>query len=264
LEATPTDSLERIYHQRRQRVFLVLSGIFLGTLALLNVLGISRFLDMSFEVFGVTIPLVVAVGVLPYPVTFLCTDLISELFGEKKARDMVWVGLILNVWVISLLWLGGVLPGFESMDPVSGLPDLDEAGRLPVFFEIRELAFGAVTASMIAYMAAQFCDVRLFHFWKKVTGGKHLWLRNNASTMISQMVDTTAVILITHYYAGALPVNADEPIVGQLMTFIVSGYVFKLVIAALDTGPIYLLVGRLRPYLGLEPNEEAADEMVFG
>ena len=57
------------YVKRRQRVFLVLSGIFLGTLALLNVLGISRFIDMSFEVFGMNIPLVVAVGVLPYPVT---------------------------------------------------------------------------------------------------------------------------------------------------------------------------------------------------
>ena len=252
------------YHKRRQRVFLVLSGIFLATLALLNVLGISRFLDMSFQLFGITIPVVVAVGVLPYPVTFICTDLISELYGEKKARDMVWVGVFLNLWVIFLLWLGGVLPGFEQIDPVSGLPELDEAGRLPVFFEIRELAFGAVTASMVAYMAAQFCDVRLFHFWKKVTSGRHLWIRNNASTMTSQMVDTTAVILITHFYAHALPVNADEPITGQLLTFIISGYVFKLVAAALDTGPIYLLVGLLRPYLGLKPDEEAADEMIFG
>lgn len=257
-------NMKVVYHHRRQRVFLIFSGIFLGTLALLNVLGISRFLDLSFDVFGLTIPLVVAVGVLPYPVTFICTDLISELFGEKKARDMVWVGLSLNLWVIFLLWLGGVLPGFENMDPVSGMPLPDDAGRMPVFFEVRELAFGAVAASMVAYLAAQFCDVRLFHFWKKVTGGKHLWIRNNASTMTSQMVDTTAVILITHYYANALPVNAEEPIFGQLMTFILSGYLFKLVIAALDTIPIYLLVGMLRPYMGLEENEEAADEMVFG
>jgi len=261
---TEVKTMELIYHQRRQRVFLVLSGVFLGTLALLNVLGISRFLDMSFEVFGVTIPVIVAIGVLPYPVTFVCTDLISELFGEKKARDMVWVGVILNLWVIFLLWLGGILPGFENMDPVSGLPEPDSAGRLPVFFEIRELAFGAVTASMVAYMFAQFCDVRLYHFWKKLTKGRHLWIRNNASTMISQMVDTTAVILITHFYAHALPVNADEPIFAQLMTFILSGYVFKLLIAALDTGPIYLLVGLLRPYLGLKENEEAVDEMIFG
>ncbi len=238
-------------------MFLVLSGIFLGTLALLNVLGISRFVDLSFEVFGVSIPMVVAIGVLPYPVTFMCTDLISELYGEKKARDMVYVGLLLNLWVIFLLWLGGVLPGFEPMDPSTGLPEVDEAGRLPVFYEIRNLAFGAVTASMLAYLVAQFCDVKLFHFWKRLTKGKHLWLRNNASTMISQMVDTTAVILITHFYARALPINDGEAVWPQLLVFIASGYVFKLVVAAADTGPIYLAVRWLRPYLGLKPDEEA-------
>ena len=248
------------YHKRRQRVFLVLSGIFLGTLALLNVLGISRFVDLSFNVFGVQIPMVVAVGVLPYPVTFLCTDLISELFGEKKARDMVWVGVLLNGWVIFLLWLGGSLPGFEAVDPVTGELARDEANRLPVFFEVRDLAFGAVAASMLAYLAAQFCDVRLFHFWKKLTNGRHLWLRNNASTMVSQIVDTTAVILITHFYAQALPVRMGEPLWPQLLVFIASGYTFKLLVAAADTGPAYLTVRILRPYLGLKENEEARDE----
>ena len=244
-----------IYEKRRQRLFLILSGMFLGTLAMLNILGISRFLDLSFDVFGITIPMVVAIGVLPYPVTFICTDLISELYGEKKARDMVWMGVLLNAWVIFLLWLGGVLPGFD-LDP-NGQPLIDAAGREPTFFEIRELAFGAVAASMIAYLAAQLCDVRLFHFWKRLTNGKHLWLRNNASTMVSQIVDTTAVILVTHFYAAALPVNADEPIWPQLMVFIASGYVFKLLVAALDTGPIYVAVAYLRPWLGLKENEEA-------
>lgn len=248
------------YRRRRQRVFLVLSGIFLGTLALLNVLGISRFVDLSFTVFGLEIPMVVAVGVLPYPVTFVCTDLISELYGEKKARDMVYVGLLLNAWVIFLLWLGGVLPGFEPMDPTTGLPSVDEAGRMPVFFEVRDLAFGAVAASMLAYLAAQFCDVRLFHFWKKVTGGRHLWLRNNASTMISQIVDTTAVILITHFYARALPIVEGESLWPQLFVFIASGYVFKLFVGLADTGPIYVAVHYLRPYLGLKQNEEARED----
>ena len=244
-----------IYEKRRQRLFLVLSGMFLGTLAMLNILGISRFLDLSFTLFGINIPMVVAIGVLPYPVTFICTDLISELYGEKKAHDMVWMGVLLNAWVIFLLWLGGVLPGFDL--DASGQPLVDAAGREPTFFEIRELAFGAVAASMVAYLAAQLCDVRLFHFWKRLTHGKHLWLRNNASTMVSQIVDTTAVILVTHFYAAALPVVADEPIWPQLMVFIASGYVFKLLVAALDTGPIYLAVRYLRPWLGLKENEEA-------
>lgn len=250
---------EAIYQKRRQRVFFVLSGVFLGTLAMLNILGISRFLDLSFSLFGFEIPMMVAVGVLPYPVTFMCTDLISELYGEERARDMVWVGLLLNVWVVFLLWLGSELPG-TGVDPSTGAPLIDAAGRQPVFFEIKNLAFGAVGASMIAYLAAQFCDVRIFHIMKRLTKGRHLWLRNNVSTMISQIVDSTAVILVTHFWAAALPINADEPLWPQLMVFIASGYVFKLVVAALDTGPIYLAVRYLRTYLGLGENEEATKD----
>ena len=229
-----------VIRERRAHVFLILSGLFLGTLAMLNILGISRFIDLSFNLFGWHIPMVVAIGVLPYPVTFLCTDLISELYGRARANSVVWMGLFLNLWVMGILWLGSVLPGSES----------------PVYNEVTKLAFGAVSASMVAYMTAQFCDVHLFHFWKRLTRGKHLWLRNNASTLASQLVDTTAVILITHYYAKALPVNADEPIFGQLTTFIISGYVFKAFFAFLDTLPLYWLVGTLRRYLHLRDDEE--------
>ena len=244
------------FRRRRQRVFLVLAGIFLGTLAMLNILGISRFVDLSFNIFGLDIPMVVAVGVLPYPITFICTDLISELYGRRRATEVVFVGLLLNIWVMFILWLGGALPGFEALDPATGELVPDEAGRVPVFFEVRTLAFGAVTASMIAYLVAQWCDVQLFHFWKWLTGGRHLWLRNNGSTLVSQLVDTTAVILITHFYANALPIAESEPLWPQLFTFIASGYAFKVIVALVDTGPIYLLVGRLRPFLGIARNEE--------
>lgn len=242
-----------VLHRRRERVFLVMAGLFLGTLAMLNILGISRFIVLASHsdqtgwqwgdwlpkgVAGLTFAL--AVGVLPYPMTFLCTDLISEFYGKRRANFVVWVGLILNLWVIFILWLGGVLPGTES----------------PAFFEIRTLAFGAVAASMIAYLVAQFVDVHVFHFWKRLTKGKHLWLRNNGSTMISQGVDTTAVILITHFYARALPVNADLPIWPQLMLYIATGYAFKFLIAALDTPVIYLAVSVLRKYLQIDPTAE--------
>lgn len=244
------------YKRRRERVFLILAGIFLGTLSLLNILGISRFIDLSFNIFGLDVPMVVAVGVLPYPVTFICTDLISELYGRKRATEVVWVGLLLNVWVVFLLWIGGALPGFEAVDPETGALAVDEAGREPVFFEIRTLAFGAVTASMIAYLFAQWCDVQLFHFWKWLTRGRHLWLRNNGSTLVSQLVDTVAVILITHFWANALPIDAEADLTPQLLTFIASGYAFKLTVALVDTGPIYGLVAVLRPFLGIAKGQE--------
>ncbi|MCB9840055.1 MAG: queuosine precursor transporter [Phycisphaeraceae bacterium] len=248
---------ERLYW-RRETVFLILAGLFLGTLAMLNILGITRFIklfDIDFDGDPTTGPtaFAVAVGVLPYPITFLCTDFISEFFGRRRANAVVWVGFLLNLWVVGILWLGGVLPGFETLDPQTGAIVADTAGRKPVFFEVRALAFGAVAASMIAYLVAQLVDVHVFHFWKRATNNKHLWLRNNGSTLVSQLVDTTAVILITHFYARALPVNAQEAIWPQLAVFILTGYVFKAAMAALDTGPFYLGAIWMARYLRLPP-----------
>ena len=166
-------SPEVLYH-RREAVFLALAGLFLGTLAMLNILGITRFLNVAFMLEGSrewTHKVAIAVGVLPYPLTFLCTDLISELYGRRRASIVVYTGFALNLWVMFILWLGGVWPGFEA-------PGDEGVG---VFFDVQRLAFGAVAASMIAYLVAQLVDVHVFHFWKRLTNNRHLWLRNNGS-----------------------------------------------------------------------------------
>ncbi len=235
--------------RRREAVFLFLSAIFLGTLAMLNILGVTRFIDLSFAVpvLGWHVPMVLAVGVLPYPVTFLCTDFLCEFYGRRRANQVVLAGLAVNLWVALFLWLGGVLPGVENGDASA------------IFFGLRRLAFGAITASMLAYVTAQLVDVYLFHFWKRLTRGRHLWLRNNGSTMISQLVDTVAVILITHYYAHALPIDPARPLAGQLTVFIASGYVFKFSAALLDTLPFYLGVSLLSRYLRVDPIRDVED-----
>lgn len=240
-------------------MFLVIAGVFLGTLAMLNILGILRFIkfgEITTEQWG---PLViaVAVGVLPYPVTFLCTDLICELYGRARANMVVWVGLLLNAWVLFILWLGGVLPGFETIDPDTGNLATDAAGRVPVFFEVRRFAFGATIASMAAYLTAQFIDVWIFHSLKKLSRGRFLWLRNNGSTLVSQLVDTVAVILITWWLGGLDAMMSDETNTAMLlMTLIATGYVFKFVFALLDTIPFYCLVRWLSRYLEIDPVAE--------
>ena len=103
--------VSRNIQARRDSTFLVLAGLFLGTLGMLNILGLTRFLALG--QIG-SWPIVVAVGALPYPVTFLCTDLISELWGEERATQLVWVGFLLNGWVVLILWLGGLLPGLNG------------------------------------------------------------------------------------------------------------------------------------------------------
>jgi uncharacterized integral membrane protein (TIGR00697 family) len=238
-------------HARRERVFLVLAGFFLGSMTMLNILGVARFVDLSFEVLGVQIPLALAVGVLPYPLTFLCTDFISELYGRRRANFVVWVGLALNGWVVFIIWLAGVLPPLPVIEATTGLPATDDYTF--AFYRIRQLTLGAVFASMFAYMAAQFCDVYLFHFWKRLTAGRHLWLRNNGSTLVSQFVDSFCVITITHYWARGIPIDGAEAVWPQLWVFIASGYVFKMAVALLDTLPFYLGVRWLSRYLQIDP-----------
>lgn len=273
-------------HARRERVFLLLAGIFLGSLALLNVLGLSRFLvlascsqneagswQLTWGRWG-QVSFALAVGVLPYPITFLCTDLISEFYGRKRANWLVMVGLILNVWVVLILWLGAALPQQPDFDD-NGLPKIEivelesETGPKQIavvpddyaFYRIKQMAYGAVVASMIAYLLAQFCDVWLYHFWKRLTKGKHLWLRNNGSTLLSQLVDTVAVILISHFYARSLPPPAEGATLTQhLLLLIATGYLFKVAAALLDTIPFYLAVSWLKGYLEFDPMAEHAQE----
>ncbi len=266
----PYDFIDEKLHERRERVFLIFAGLFLGTLAMLNILGITRFIKLYELTLAEgtpderTLVFAVAVGVLPYPLTFLCTDFISEFYGRRRANFVVFVGLLLNLWVVFILWLGSVLPGFGEPDPVTGFPPQpawDPEKRAFVetgwtFMQVKSLAFGAVAASMIAYMAAQFVDVYVFHFWKKATRGKHLWLRNNGSTMVSQLVDTVAVILITHFYAHALPLAPGQTVWPQLLTYIATGYAFKFIAALLDTIPFYIGVHYLSRYLRIDPLQE--------
>ena len=207
----------------------------------------------SFDLFGVRIPFMLAVGVLPYPLTFLCTDFISEFYGQERANHVVFVGLGLNAWVVFILWLGGILPPVPDIGP-NGLPGPDAYDF--AFYRVRQLTMGAVVASMFAYLAAQLCDVYLFHFWKRLTRGRHLWLRNNGSTLVSQLVDSFAVITITHFWAGGIPIDPADPLWPQLFVFIASGYVFKLTVALLDTLPFYLGVAWLSRYLEIDPTEE--------
>jgi len=242
--------------ERRERVFIVLAAVFLGSMTLLNVVGITLFIQLG--------PLALAVGVLPYPLTFLCTDLICELYGRARANFLVSVGLGLNILILAVMTLGSVVPAVppETMppwqllqlaEPVS-LPNGDLASnQIELFQLIYATTSGAVFASMLAYIAAQYCDVQLFHFWKRLTRGKHLWLRNNFSTLISQLVDSVTVVLVTF---GAVYWRGDMTF-DTLLILVGSNYAFKALAALLDTLPLYLLVHRLRGYLQLGPDDYA-------
>ncbi len=229
-----------------EKLFLVLAGIFICSMTMLNILGITKFIQLG--------PMALAVGVLPYPITFLCTDLICELYGKARANFVVTIGLFLNAFILLFIYLGqwissveaGSMPPWQVLElaePVI-LPNGDTlAGQVELFTLIYSCTSGAVLASMMAYIAAQYIDVRLFHFFKELTQGRHLWLRNNGSTLISQMVDSVVVIAVTFgatWWAGNMTLQA-------LLVLVGSNYLFKMVVALLDTLPFYYLVHRLQP-----------------
>jgi hypothetical protein len=218
-------------------------------MTLLNVIGITKFVEIG--------PLTVAVGILPYPLTFLCTDLISELYGRRKANQLVVVGVFINIFVLSILFLGELIPSAKVTPPWQTLNLADPIfladgskvqGQVEMFHLIFSSTVGAVFASMVAYLTAQFVDVQLFHYFKKLTKGKHLWIRNNFSTMISQLVDSVAVIGVTF---GAAYFRNDITM-AALITLFWSNYLFKFLAAAFDTLPFYYLTAKLSKYLQID------------
>ena len=208
----------------KDQFYLVLAGIFIASLVTCNLIA-NKFVtvDLGFKVF------IVSAGILPYPLTFLVTDLISELYGQKKANLVVFSGFIASLFVLLFLWLGGQ---FNSI-PSSIVDDV-------TYNSVFRNAWRLIAASMVAYLIAQFIDVRIFHFWKRLTNGKHLWLRNNGSTIASQLVDTSLVICI-------LFIGVWKP--DQIISAIFDGWMFKMLMAFIDTpiiyGILYLLKGKI-------------------
>ena len=219
----------------KEKLFLLLSGIFITALVLGNIIGTTKFVN----VLGLTVP----AGVLAYPFTFLATDLICELFGKNKAQTLVWIGFILNFFMLGIMTLGHLLPDASGV-----------SGAASTFERVYEFMVANVIASMFAYLVAQTVDVHLFHFWKRLTKGKHLWLRNNASTTVSQLVDTISILTIL-YLAENLGPGINS--VDKLIQLIFYSYLFKFFFALLDTPLFYLGVYYLKNKVHDDPDEES-------
>ncbi len=213
-------------------LYLILTGLFIASLAAGNLM-FQKFFYWNF--FGYTFEL--SVGILPYPITFLITDLISELYGKKKANQVVYAGLMAILFVLLIVSIASVVPA-TSWSPVNN----------ETFSSVFGLTGLAVSASMLAYLLAQLVDIRIYHFWKNYTGGKYLWLRNNASTMSSQFVDTACVLGLLCFF-GAIEWE-------RFSLLLINGFLFKVLIAAIDTPILYILVFGLKRYFSLGLNEE--------
>lgn len=228
-------------HSKRglaHRIYLILAGLFITSLVVSNLIFQKFFYwyPTDLSLFGSRL-FELSVGILPYPLTFLITDLISEIYGKKKANEVVVVGIFASFFSMGIILLANGVPALPN-SPV------DDA----TFEQVFSLSPVAVLASMLAYLFAQFVDIRIYHFWKNLTQGRMLWLRNNFSTFLSQLVDTTMVITLLCSF-GALPWE-------MFMGLVISGFLFKVLVAAIDTPFLYLFVGLFRKQFGLKVNEE--------
>lgn len=163
------------------RIYVILGALFVCALVVSNLIFQKFFYWDFFGIYHFEI----SVGILPYPITFLITDLISEIYGRKKANQVVTTGIFASFFSLFIVYMSDAVPATD-WSPIGDA----------LFSKVFGATTIAVLASMMAYLFAQYIDIQLFHFWKKVTKGKHLWIRNNFSTFFSQFVDTVTVLLI--------------------------------------------------------------------
>lgn len=221
-----------------QRIYMLLGALFITSLVVSNLIFQKFFYwyPVDVEIFGSKL-FEISVGILPYPITFLITDLISEIYGKKRANQVVITGIFASFFSLLIVSVASLV----SATPWS-----------PVNNNIFNTVFGntilAVFASMMAYLFAQFVDIQIYHFWKKLTQGKHLWLRNNFSTWCSQFVDTFTVVGLLCLF--------DIIHWDKFLGLLISGFLFKVLVAVSDTPFLYLGVYLFKKRFKLKVNEE--------
>ena len=205
-----------------QRIYFLLGGLFITSLVISNLIFQKFFYwyPVDVEIFGSKL-FEISVGILPYPITFLITDLISEIYGKKRANDIVIFGIFASLFSLLIIYMASSVPAI-SWSPVSD-------GLFDTVFGNSTIA---VFASMLTYLFAQFIDIQIYHFWKRLTKGKHLWLRNNFSTWFSQFIDTFTIVFLLCSFGIINWANFKG--------LLISGFLFKVIIAIVDT-PFYTL-----------------------
>jgi len=242
--------------ERSEVVFSILMAAFVVVLVMTNMIAGKLFLAFpeTFPngLFGEAVTL--TAGLITYPLTFLITDVVCEVYGQRRANLIVYTGFAMSVLILGVIQIALIVPG----SPVwpAGNANYDTVAQMQQAYEsVFTLPGMLILGSMAAYLAAQLLDVKLFHFWKRVTQGRHLWLRNNASTMISQLADT--VIVNSIFLGFGLGLAWDV-----VIKIIVASYLAKLVIALADTPFVYLGVWLVRRAAHLPDPDGGVDILV--
>ena len=212
---------------KKQWLFVFLAGLFITNAVTAELISNKLIeIPLSFDLFGNQFgPFVTIVGILPWPVVFLLTDLLNEFYGYKAVRKLSWITAILIAYCFLIVGLSMNIPAVEI--PGSNLSD--DAAFNKVFGQAQMVIVG----SICAFLVSQILDAFLFSWIKSKTGERFIWLRSTGSTLISQLIDSYIVLYIGFVLPGTLSFN-------DFMTIAPTNYVLKIVIAILLTPLIYL------------------------
>ena len=203
-----------MFKTKKELVFIILTGLFITNAVVAELIG-GKLISIG--------PFVMSMGIVPWPIVFITTDLINEYFGEKGVRKLSIITAFLIAYAFVILFIAILIPAAKGISPVT------DTQFLAVFGQSMYIIVG----SIIAFLVSQFIDVSLFHFLKNKTGNKMIWLRSTGSTVVSQLFDSFIVLGIAFWLPGKI----------NLTTFITSaltGYFFKLILAVVLTPAIYL------------------------
>ncbi len=216
-----------------EKAYVILVTLFCSVLIITNLVGLKIF-KAPFSSLALT------TGIITYPITFILSDVVTEIFGKKRANFMVYLGFFLSLMMFLIVQLMIALPPHEywvEANNAFGYEKVsDYQNAYTSTFNVTSIL---IFASMLAFMSGQLIDVYLFQKIKELTKGKHLWMRNNGSTMVSQLVDTLIVNSIVLFLGFKMPLIQGLELMGAM-------YIYKLALSALSTPVTYGLVYMLR------------------
>jgi uncharacterized integral membrane protein (TIGR00697 family) len=216
---------------RREMLLFILGGFFITNAVVAEIIGGKLFTaQISLGPLWLP-PAVLSIGLLPWPLVFLTTDLINEYFGKPAVRRLTFLTVAMISYVFLALYLAKSVPGH----PEIGVPH-------EAFAAVAGQSMWIIAGSLVAFLVSQFVDVMVFWFFRRRTQGRQLWLRATGSTIVSQLIDTFVVTFIGLYLPGVMSL---EVAIRSAST----AYLYKVLIAVALTPLIYIFHGVIDAYL---------------
>lgn len=212
---------------KSQWLFVFLAGLFITNAVTAELISNKLIeIPLNINLFGNELgPFVTIVGILPWPVVFLLTDLLNEFYGYKAVKRLSWITAILIAYCFIIVGLAIQIPAVE----IEGSTLSDDYSFNKVFGQAQMVIVG----SICAFLVSQLLDALLFKWIKSKTGSRYIWLRSTGSTVVSQLIDSYIVLYIGFVLPGSLSFS-------DFMTIAPTNYILKLIIAILLTPLIYL------------------------